>query len=229
MPVPDVALKSNVFLDLDTVKDWLKIPLTNTDHDIRVKRLMNMVTDMCEKYVDGPMKVRTYIEERDGDSSNTIVPDHYPIRSVTEIKVDMNREFGPTTIIPATNYVLRGTDDAVGKLGSDIVLHDDNSTSIIGRIFTGSVAGSIRVTYTAGWGNDVTDMPSDLTQAVLMGIEYYYLVRENRELNLKSKNNQNQGYTRQIGLPEEVTEILDTYKDYGFGHANTPQKNTFVK
>jgi uncharacterized phiE125 gp8 family phage protein len=229
MSVTTIALKSNVFLTVDDVKDWLKIPLANTDHDNRLARLLNMVTDMAEKYCDGPLKTRSFTEFKDGDASNTIVPDYYPVREVSEIRIDFNRAFGSNTVVQPSNYILRGTDDlATGFKGTDIVLRDDNNTSIVGRIFTGSVAGSIELTYTAGWGNDQSDIPGDLQQAVMMGVEYFYITRENRELNIKSKTNNNQGYSREIGLPKEVLDILDSYKDYTLGRNNLPQKNTFV-
>jgi hypothetical protein len=75
MSVTAVALKSNVFFTLDDAKDHLKIKLDNTEHDNRVRRLLNLATDLCEKYIDGPIKTRQYVEQHDGDASDTLVPD----------------------------------------------------------------------------------------------------------------------------------------------------------
>lgn len=230
MPVTTITLKPNVFLTLDDVKTHLKIKLDNTEYDNKISRLMNMATDLCEKYIDGPIKIREFVESRDGDASDTMVPDYYPVRSIEEIRIDYNRQFDDSTIIDTSNYLLRGTKDlAAGIKGTDVVIRDDNNVSIVGRIFTGSVVGAIQLTYTAGWGVDMNDIPYDLQHAVLMTIEYYYILGENRELNVTSKqNNQSQRYTRETGLPKEVTELLDSYKDYTFGRNNKPQKNTFV-
>lgn len=230
MSVTNVALKSNVFLALDDAKDWLKIKLDNTEHDNRIRRLLNMATDLCERYIGGPIKNQQFTEQRDGDSTNTIVPDHWPVRSVQEIKVDYNRQFGNETLIDASAYIIRGPQSfhSVGIQGSDVVIRDDNNIAIVGRIFMGSVVGSVRIKYTAGWGQDMTEIPYDLQQAVLLTLEYYYILRENRELNVKSKGNTGQSYSRDSGLPVEVEQLLDQYKDYSLGHNNMPQKNTVV-
>lgn len=228
MSVTSVALKSNVFLALDDVKDWLKIKLDNTEHDNRVARLLNMATDLCERYVGGPIKNRAFEEQRDGDSSNTIVPDHWPVRSVEEIRIDYNRIFGDETVINASAYILRGPTSfhSVGIDGTDVVIRDDNQVSVVGRIFMGSVVGSVKIKYTAGWGATQADIPYDLQQAILLTAEYYYILRENRELGVKAKGNTGQQYSRETGLPKEVEQLLDAYKDYSFGHGNRPQKNT---
>ena len=235
MGLTTVVLKDNVFLTLDDVKDWLKIPAGAADKDPnidnRLARFMNQVTDMAERYIQGPIKTRTYTEFRDGDSSNTIVPQFYPIREVQSVYVDFNRAFTAPTLVQPGQYILRGPADQSfpqKMRGTDIVLRDDNDTSIVGRIFTGSTCGSIKLTYTAGWGADQAEIPSDITSAILMGIEFYYMLREGRDLSTKTKAVNGQSTTRIQGLPKEVTDILDTYIDYTLGWNNRPQTNTFT-
>lgn len=236
MALTQVNLKQNVFLTLEDAKDWLKIPVGACDKDPgldnRISRMLNQVTDMAERYIEGPIKTRTYVEFRDGDSSNTIVPEFYPIRDVTEIRVDFNRAFPDTTIVQKGEYIIRGPADQSFPnqiRGTDIVLRDDNDTSIVGRIFTGSTVGSIKLTYTAGWGQNQDDIPADLISAVLMGIEYYYFKRENRSLGVKAKSVNEQSITYDnSALPKEVTDILDSYVDKTFGFNNRPQTNTFT-
>lgn len=228
MAVTPVTLKSNTFLDLDSVKDWLKIPLTNTDHDNRVTRLINMVTDMAERYIGGPIKDQTYVEERDGDSSDTIVPDFWPIRSITELRVDYNRGFGTETMLIPADYFLRGPKkiSSVGMNGTDIVVRgDSNSTATLGSLIVGSVVGCIKLTYVAGRGVDATEIPYDIQQAILLGVEYFYILRENREMGVKSKTTNGQNYSRDLGLPKEVCDLLDQYVDFAIPHINKPQSN----
>lgn len=231
MAITQVKLKDTCFVTVEDARDWCKVPEANKDDNLnnRITRMINMATDMCERYIDGPIKIREITEYKDGDSSNVIVPDQYPCREVTDLRVDFNRGFSDSTRIQKENYILRGTQDLDGRIkGTDIVLRDDNNTSVVGRIFTGSVAGAIKLSYKAGWGLDQNDIPYDLVQAVLMTVEYFYRLRDNSELNIKSKTNNNQGYTKDSGLPQEVTDILDSYKDYTLGRNNTPQKNTFT-
>lgn len=229
MAVTPLTLKSNTFLALDDVKDWLRIKDTDTTHDNRLIRLINMATDLCEKYIGGPIKTRSFVETRSGDSSNTIMPSYWPVRSITEIRIDYNREFPDATIIEPSNYLLEGPPDyfEVAVMGQDVVLRSENASSIIGRIFNGSVVGSIKMSYTAGWGADQQTIEANLVHAVLMTVEYYYILKENRELNVTGKNNNGQNYSRTQGLPKEVVEILDEYKDFSFGFPNVPQKNRF--
>lgn len=236
MPPTTVTLKDNVFLTMDDVQDWLGLSTEACEKDggrlmRKLTRIMNSITDMAERYVEGPIKTRTYTEFRDGDSSNTIIPQYYPIREVVEIRVDFNRAFPDTSIVPAGNWIIRGPADPTfpqQMRGTDIVLRDDNDTSIVGRIFTGSTVGSIKLTYTAGWGRDQTEIPSDMIMAMLMAVEYYYRLEDSKDLNVRSKSVNGQSISRIQGLPKEVTDILDTYVDYTLGFNNRPQTNTFT-
>lgn len=230
MALTQVVLKPNTFLTVDDVKDHLRIPQTNKDYDNRVARLINMVTELMEKYIDGPIRTREITEVRDGDASNTIVPDHWPVRGITEIRIDYNGDFSdPTTIITEGYFSIRGASDlAIGIKGTDICVRNDGNTSIIGRLFVGSVVSSIQLKYRAGLGDTPEELPQDVVYAALMAIEYFYLARENRELALSNKTNQGQSYTRSPGLPVEVKDILDQYRDTSLGRANRPQKNTFT-
>lgn len=231
MAAPKQDLKSNTFFTVDEVKEHLRIPLDNPDHDNKVVRLINMATQLAERYIDGPILTRELAEVRDGDASNTIIPDHWPVRSISEIRIDYNGDFSaPTTIIPPENFLIRGASDLeIGIRGTDVVVRNDGNLSIIGRLFIGSVVGSIQVKYRAGWGDTASDLPEDMKYAVLMAIEYFYILRENRELNVKSKASfQGQSYTREFGLPQEVKDMLDPYMDTSLGRGNRPQKNTFT-
>lgn len=231
-----VELKPNVFLSLDDVKEWLGITpqmcTASPGLENKLARLLNSVTDMAERHINGPIKTRSMPAEfHDGDSSNTIIPDYWPVREVNEIYVDFNRTFTAPTLIPKSNYILRGAPDPTFPnqvRGSDIVLRDDNDNSIVGRIFTGSVVGSIKMSYTAGWGADQSEIPGDITQAILMGIEYYYRKQDSKDIGVKSKSVNGQSITFVQGLPQEVKDILDTYVDYTLGRNNRPQTNTFT-
>lgn len=245
MALTTVVLKPYAIMTLEDAKDWLKIKPSNTDNDNTLTRMINTATDMIERYIEGPVLNRKYKEQNDGNSSNVVLCDHWPIRSIDEIKIDFNRDFSDPTALTADNYMLRGpseltgfdTSTAIGDLlvevrGSDIVLRDDNNTAILGRIFSGSVIGSIQVVYTAGWGATQNDLPADLLQAAFMLIEFYYQLRESRDLGFKmKKNTADQQYQRgdfADGIPPEITAILDQFKDYSFGHTDVPGRNTFV-
>lgn len=229
-----ITLKTNTFLTLDEVKAWLRIPLTSTDYDEVVKRLINVATDQAEQYIEGPIKTNRYVEQHDGTSTDTIVPHHFPVTSVEEIKVEYNRNYAVATPVAPTDYAIRGIskfnntggDFALNIKGTDIVFGTTNSSpTIIGSTFGGDAVQSIRVTYEAGYGTTQDELPADLVHATLMQIEYLYILRENRELGVRSKTVREQTYSREGGMPVEVKEILDKYRDITFGCHNQPQKN----
>lgn len=230
MALDPITLKSNTFLGTEDVMDHLRIPTSKqAEYERTVNRLINMVTDMMEKYIEGPILTRSFTEVFDGNNTNVIVPKYGPVRTATELRIDYNGDFAPATSVIPLEYVnVRGGPDLeLGIKGSDVVMRNDENTSIIGRLFVGSVIQSVQLKYTAGLGADAASLPEDLKYAALLAIEYFYILRENRELNISSKNNNNQGYSRTQGLPQEVRDILDSYRDYTFGQANRAQKNEF--
>lgn len=235
-----MKLKPWTYISIDDAKDWLKIKPENDTQDRTLIRLINTACRMVEQYISGPVITRQFQEDRDGNSSDVIVPTYWPVQSIVEIRIDYNRGFGDSTIIDSDQTILRGLpslsqkkgDLSVKIEGTDVVLRDDNNTALLGRIFAGSIVQSIRLTYTAGWGATSEDLPEDLVQATMMVLEYFYMLRENRDLGVNSRSNMGgQEYRREktdTGLPTEVTLILDQYKDYSLGTTEVPQKNTFV-
>lgn len=236
----DIPLREFTYLSLDEVKDWLKINPTDTSKDVSLKRLINSCCEMVERYIDGPVLTRDFTEFRDGNSSNVVVPSMRPVVSLTAVYIDYNRDFAPSTLVDPQQTILRGlpnvnqksTDLSVRIIGSDIVLRDDNNTALLGRIFAGSVVQSIKLLYRAGWGDSPDRLPEDLKQATLLAIEFYYMLRENRDLGVNSRNSMGgQGYRREktdSGLPTEVELMLDRFRDYSLGVSEVPQKNTFT-
>lgn len=225
-------LKKTAYVTLEEVKDHLNIKADNKDHDSRLTRLVNMACQKVETHIQGPVLIREFVDVQDGTSSNVLVPHYYPIRKVSEIRIDYAGDFtAPTSIIDSKYNAVRGYYRSLefGVAGSDIVVRNDGNVSIVGRLFIGSVVQSIKVTYEAGLAHDMDEVPDDLKYATLMLIEYFYILRENRELGVKSKSNLNgQNYSRETDIPPEITSMLEPYVDYTFGGANRPQKNTIA-
>lgn len=234
-----MALKDFSYLTLDETKSWLKIALANTDFDDAVTRMINTACQKVESFIDGPVLTREFVEFRDGNASNVIVPAYQPVRSITEIKIDYNHEFSNATIVNPDNALLRGlparslSETVIEIIGQDIVLRDDNNTALLGRLFAGSVIQSIKLTYMAGLAEEATDLPDDLVQATLMLVEYYYMLRENRDLGISSRGSMaGQNYHRMdvgdSGMPKEIETMLNEYKDYSLGVTDVGQHNTFT-
>lgn len=200
-----------------------------------VVRLMNSACDWFERYIDGPVLSREYVGYYDGSNSNVIVPNFWPVSAITSLKIDYNRQFPEVAALNDSQYFLRGAEgmkqvsgDVQIKIdGTDIVLRDDNETFIVGRIFSGSVLGSIELKYIAGLGS-ANSLPEDLYQASLQLHEFWFFQRENRDLAVSSKGVRGESYTKlKDGIPVEITDVADKYVDVSLARAPVPQRNYF--
>jgi len=197
-----------------------------------LERFMNVASAKAESIIETNILQRQFAEILDGNDSNFIVPSHWPILSVQKLFIDFNRIFGPGTEIDPLNFILIGTPDhrdPVNRvIGSHIALRDDDKITIVGRVFAGSILGSIKLEYTAGWGIDSDDVPPDLRFSVTQLVEYYFFQKENRDLSVLSKGVRGESYTRLTdGIPLEIVEGLEIFKNYSFGFHNQSQTNVF--
>lgn len=228
-----LQFKSNVYLEMDEIKSFLKIKKEITEFDAQLVLLGNMACARVESMINAPVLVQEKIETQDGTSSNNLVPQYWPVRSVNEIRIDYNSQFGakdPTTIQDPQFYKTRGfyRDVKFGLAGSDVVIINDGQRAVIGQMLFGSIIQSVRIKYDAGWAYDKADVPDDLKYATLLLVEYFYMLRENRDLNVKQKGTMGgQMYMRDTGIPEEIEDLLSPYVNHTFGSANRPQRNSF--
>lgn len=205
----------------------------------RYEQLINTACTKIESIIQTNVLAKTFQEDLDGNDSNVIVPSAWPILEVDEVKIDFNRNFGPETVVDEINQILRGMADRrqdVNELplriiGSNVYLRDDDNDNVIGRIFSGSVAGSVRIKYKAGWALDSSDVPDDLKIASLQLAEWYEFRRSNRDVGVASKGVRGESYSKfgelEQGIPLEIYGLLETYINYGFGNFERIQNNIF--
>lgn len=201
-----------------------------------LERIINSSCDKIEKMIQTSVVAKSFTEVIDGNNSNVIIPSKWPILKVEEIRIDYNRGFSDSTVISNVNYFNRGyadkrqqpTDIELRIIGNDVVLRDDGKDSIVGKIFSGSVLGSIQIKYKAGWALDNADIPWDLRQAATQLCEYYYFQRSNRDLNVTSKGVRGETYTKvKDGIPDTVTELVAPYEDISLPLYEKSQTNVF--
>ena len=243
----------------------------DSDNAAIVKKLEKLINRACsrvETFIDTSALAKCFQEDLDANNSNVIVPSHWPVKRIREIKIDFNRQFSSFTTILPENYFLRGIPSThrnalegeileadmcqqilegtveLELIGSDVVLRDDNEKFIVGRIFAGSSLGSIRITYDAGWivgktssidpdtGVTVLDflyIPDDLEYAAMLLAEWWYFQRDRRDLGTTAKGVRGENYSKiESGMPQEISDILEPYRDIGFGQMNTPQRNMML-
>lgn len=217
-------------------------PFPKSDVPIRRKRFETLINASCDKIeniLQTIVLAKDFQEDSDGNDSNVIVPSQWPILSLEEVKIDFNRNFGPETIVDQINLILRGMADRrqdltvndIRIVGNDIYLRDDDNDNVIGRIFSGSVAGSIRIKYKAGWARNADDVPYDLKLAALQLVEWYEFKRSNKDIGVASKGVRGENYTRmgelEDGIPVEIHALLQPYINHSFGTFERIQNNIF--
>jgi len=256
-------LKDSCWIDVLQIADWINIKdikvsvagvTPSADNLKRVRRLevlANAACDHIESIIDTKVLASEFTEVSDGNSSNSIIPQMWPILSVNEIRIDYNRGFSDPTILTDSVYFLRGNSDKRQKIsdtelriiGNDVILRDDNERHIVGQIFSGSVLGAIKMKYLAGWCKDFTsgidvdtelktisctDIPYDLILAALQLVEYWYYQRENKDIGVTAKGVMGESYSKlSQGIPQEIQDKLERYINYSFGSANQNQRNTW--
>lgn len=217
-------------------------PFPKEDVPKRRKRFEMLINSACakiESILQTNVLAKQFQEDIDGNDSNVVVPTKWPILSIEELKIDYNRNFDASTIVEDINILLRGSADIRSDasvpdlriVGNDIYLRDDDNDNVIGRIFAGSVAGSIRVKYTAGWALDPDDVPSDIRLATLQLAEWYEFRRSNKDIGTASKGTKGESYSKMgnliDGIPEEIYRSIESYINMSFGIYERPQNNIF--
>lgn len=243
-------LKPNAFITVDEVKEWLDINDDQLDvpddptpfpegverRRRRMEMFINLACDYIERTIQTNVLKKEYQEDLDGNGSNVIVPSFWPILKVNELKIDFNRQFGAESIVDEINQILRATADirqdtsapTLKIIGSDIVLRDDAEDNVIGRIFSGSILGSIRIKYEAGWADDANDVPAMLKQAALMLVEFYEFKRSEKTLGVSSKGVRGESFSKFTDtVPDSINELLAPFENVSIGTYTQVQQNVF--
>lgn len=239
--LPDVQVRTcNIAGPTSLVGGIDDIPFPKADVPVRRKRLEKLINAACDKIesiLETNVLSKQFQEDLDGNDSNVVVPSKWPILSVEELKIDFNRNFGPETIVDQINQILRGSADKRADVsapdlrivGNDIYLRDDDNDNVIGRIFSGSVAGSVRILYTAGWARNIDDVPNDIHLATIQLVEWYEFRRSNRDIGISSKGVRGESYSKMgdmtEGIPTEIYDMIAPYISYGFGLYERHQNN----
>ncbi len=129
---------------LDNVKKAIK--KTNTTDDLYLEEIVIRATSDIEEYTDRSLRGRTYgsgglgAEYHNGDGSDSIYVQQYPIISVSSLYDDTERDFAAATLKASTDYIV-WKDEGMIQLRTDAVL---GTYFVTGR-------GNIKLIYTAGY------------------------------------------------------------------------------
>ena len=191
--------------DLITLAEYKEAEgIASPKEDLRLANLVPSVSQL----------VKTYC-------GNSIV-DYYSTNKVETFNIDWNTHIVQLTESPVNTLVSVEKRDSVTSSYTTVPTTDyylDESTDSVLYV-TGSTykdwprgAGSVKVTYTAGYES----CPTDLKLAVFDLVTYYLRDEHKERRTLAGATIQNQGSTSlrdSVAFPDHIKRVLDLYKNF---------------
>lgn len=176
--------------------------LSNIKDDERLSILIQSVSQL----------VKTYC-------GNSII-DYYSTNKIETFNINWNTHIVQLTESPLNSVVSVEIRDSVTAAYTTLSTNDyyiDTTTDSIFRVSTNTYrnwprgAGSVRVTYTAGY----LQTPADLKLACIDLVQYYYKEEYTQRRTLAGATVENQGTSAtRIGFPDHIKRVLDLYKNF---------------
>jgi hypothetical protein len=190
-----MPLITQALTTLANAKQHLNIAPSDTTQDARLELFINAATARLETMTDRRLKAVALTELQHGGQQNILLLKQFPINSVTEIRVDVNRAFGTDTILPVSEY-------SVG---------DDNSTIIFDGYLPRGL-NVVRVLYVAGYNStDHAGNLAELEMACLWLVEWFYRHRDRADMGRTSKSKGDESVGILAQMPPMIAEIVHSY------------------
>ena len=193
MPIDSaVALVS-----LDEMKRYMKIPPPGTDELDVLADLINDASAWASSYTGRNFLQANYTEFYDGDGSNMLILNNYPVVSLTSINDDPARVFGASSNIDISIQVQIRKDSGVVRLWT----YAFNQGS-----------GNVKVVYSAGY--PLASVPYDLRLAVkkIVADQYRHGFSAGH-VGIKAENIGDKSITfSEEAMPKDAKDILDGYR-----------------
>lgn len=191
-----MALNTNALVSLATAKTHLGIPALDTTQDTRIEMLVNTASQLIADYSDRVLVYSSYDVRRDGRRADRLVLPEWPVVAITAVYDDPAWDFSTQTLIDPTEYGVE--EDSV------LVLKNGRKFQRANR--------NVRVTYTAGYqlitGGPGLPIPSTLSYACLMVVDWLDLIKSDRRLGVTSKGKNGESISFSDQLPPQITAML---------------------
>lgn len=192
-----MSVDSTALVSLDLVKSYVGDEGVDVDVDSLLCDLINGVSESIRTNCDRLFHQADCIEYHDGDLSDCIIPNQYPVNSVASIYDDTERVFGADTLIDSTTYVI--VDKIIIRLFET------------GGYFNQGIQ-NVKLTYNFGFAV----IPLDLQQACVEIVSLK--LKEGRgggDLNVASKTRGELTTTyKDSEIPKWARDVLDKYKRF---------------
>ena len=142
-----MAVKATTIVTLAQMRAFLNIPTAQTGKDALLIELLDAYNNKIENYLGVALINVAYTESYDGDGSDSLFLNHYPIISVTSLSIDGT---ALSVVADADFYIY--ADTGLIKL--------DSAT------FTTTDYRNVDIVYTAGHGAAIANVPDALKNAL---------------------------------------------------------------
>ena len=188
--------------DLITLEDYKDAKnLSSVKEDARLTTLIESVSQL----------VKTYC-------GNSIV-DFYSSNKVEYFNIDWGTHIIQLTESPVNTVVSVETRDSLSSSYTTVATSEyyldtatDSILYVAGNMYKSwpRGAGSVKVTYTAGY----SETPADLKLACIDLVQYYFKEEHTQRRTLSGATIENQGSGDGRGFPDHIKRVLDMYKNF---------------
>ncbi len=181
-------------LDLTTVTAVKVLTGAATADDAITQTLITKASVYANNYTGRILAQQTFTEIYDGDGTDILFLENYPIASVTTVHQDSERAFGSTTLVASTDYLTYADNRKLVSTG----------TTWFADIQT------IKVVYVAGFA--IGSIPEDLVNAVTMLVDFWFKEYDAHRFGVTSTGTDTNRITYEKIIPVEIKEMLNPYK-----------------
>jgi hypothetical protein len=175
-------------VSLADIRDYLG--METHDDDSVIGFIAASISELFNGETRRKLKAQAVTEYRDGDGTNMLYLQSYPVQSET-LYVDSQALFGSETLVPSSEYFLEA------------------STGLIryGNVFERG-RRNIKIAYTGGYAS----IPYDLQLAYLEAVHTIYKRRQEKRTDVDTLARGETSYTYLQHLPYTVTDVLKRYR-----------------
>ena len=155
-----------------------------------IDALITAASVRANKYTSRKLLARDLVEYYDGDGTNVIFLDNYPINSIASVYQDSDRIF-PEPPVDSDDYIYYAT-----------------NRKLVGLSNWYRGIQTIKITYNAGY----VTVPSDLEQGVLILISVMYKNYKDHRYGVTSVGIDDQRIAYETTVPKIVKELWDPYR-----------------
>lgn len=195
-----MALNANALTTVANVQVWLKIPDSEMTTELteKLENLINAASQSIEEWTERILHLTEHTEFQDGRRNDKTITRQWPIWQIKELWIDSGQEFTDSRFqLDPSEYA---------------VVDDDQAIQLLRNRQFSSGTYNVKIIYDAGYST----IPSDLTQACNVYVEWMYLYNERNDVGRLAKTKSDESTSIQEAVPALVKSLIMPYTRYEF-------------